>query len=337
MRRQSGVSLVELMVAMLLGLVLSLMLGYAYLAHHRTGQAGEASSSLQQNGRMAFELLGREVKMAGFSGCGYASQSNAINGGGGVVSQSTPVMGYDDKAPGDIPATVASRRLRGDVLGVSLVDADHELRVESHNPNSAQFKVNGAHDIKDGEVLMANDCRHAAVFQVSNANDSNLTIVHNTGSSVEPGNCSKYLRPATTEGDCSTNTAYDFSNARLYRLRNAYYYIGRNPYGEPALYRQATAGGAEELVEGVEDLQIVYGVDTDRDGSVDAYRTAATLSGTDWTLVRAVRIELLLKSAQGRALTESPQRYRFDGAEVLASDRLLRRVVSATVAIRNAE
>ena len=50
----------------------------------------------------------------------------------------------------------------------------------------------------------------------------------------------------------------------------------------------------EELAEGIEDMQITYGVDTNNDKAVDQYVTANAVA--DWATVLSVRISLLLAS-----------------------------------------
>src|SRR5690606_41658238 len=75
----------------------------------------------------------------------------------------------------------------------------------AHTTNSAQFKVNTSdHGIEDFDILMVCDYGQASIFQATNVNSSNVTIVHNTGNvSSGPGNCTKglgLLVECTTKG-----------------------------------------------------------------------------------------------------------------------------------------
>ena len=93
-------------------------------------------------------------------------------------------------------------------------------------------------------------------------------------------------------------------------MQTLVYYVKRSSSGTTtSLYRRIfdgdnAAGLEQELIEGVENMQLRYGVDTtvpDPDGIVDDYvvakgATAAT-SVTDWNKVVAVRVGLLMRSA----------------------------------------
>ena len=96
-------------------------------------------------------------------------------------------------------------------------------------------------------------------------------------------------------------------------------------------------GQVFELVEGVEDMQISYGEDTDGDRTADAYRDADSVF--DWSAVVSARIHLLLRTNDNN-LSDAPLDYVFNGATVAGaslptSDRYLRREFTATVAVRN--
>jgi type IV pilus assembly protein PilW len=93
------------------------------------------------------------------------------------------------------------------------------------------------------------------------------------------------------------------------------------------------------LVEDVEDIDIVYGVDTDGDGVVDVYRRADAVA--DWNQVVSARISLLVVGPENNVTTNA-QTYAFrdtDGDGLpdtqTAPDRRLRQVFSTTISLRN--
>jgi type IV pilus assembly protein PilW len=112
----------------------------------------------------------------------------------------------------------------------------------------------------------------------------------------------------------------------------------------PSLYRavfdEAGTALAEELVEGVENMQVTYGVDTNGDGRADNYQTAALVA--DWNTVQTVRIGLLLATSYSTT-SQTEQRqdttpfYDIGGMAQIAvqPDNRRRRVVVETVKIRN--
>jgi type IV pilus assembly protein PilW len=165
---------------------------------------------------------------------------------------------------------------------------------------------------------MVTDCTDAAIFQISNVN-TNGNIAHNTGVGV-PGNSSKALGKRYTGGE-------------LIGVRTAAYFIKANASGIPSLYRVRN-GVTEELVEGIEGLQVSFGDDTDSNGSIDQYVKANAVS--DWENVVAVKIELLGRSLRDNLLADDQkQSYYFNSSTVNATDRRLRKVFSAVVVVRN--
>lgn len=357
-----GLTLIELMISLTIGMVLIAAVGYAYLGGRAAYRQQEAMARMQEGARFAFETMTYDVRMAGFSGCRTTTSVNVLNGSnwyGNLFTQ--PLVGYE---PGSMPAAISGSVVAGDALAVLRADNSHEYVVTSHNPASAQFQLTANHDLKQGEILVATDCNHSVTFQMTNVNNNNTinTVNHNTGSGT-PGNCTKgFGETALGSGvpDCSSvnGVPYTFApGSRLLRMSGNIYYIGNNPNGIPSLYRLRldAAGGnaattAEELVEGVEDMQILYGVDTSNpatcsqtDGVVDAYVAASAVTATapcataadDWKKVLSVRISLLMRSDDG--IVSAPQSYFYTNPLVAttATDHRLRKVFTTTIAVRN--
>ncbi len=97
-------------------------------------------------------------------------------------------------------------------------------------------------------------------------------------------------------------------------------------------------GTETPLVEGVEEMQLEYGVDTDDDGSVDQYDPATTVTAAaNWPNVIAVRIGILLRTPdQIPKLTPDTSSYSILGQNFVApGDRRMRRLFTSTVTLRN--
>lgn len=362
-----GFSLVELLVSLTIGMLIVLVICYTYLASNNILRTIEINSRLQENARMAFELISYDVRMAGVSGCHLNSYTNVLTDKNAYDKNlfEQPLVGYENGLS-TFPSDLSSR-LRGDALTI-LRSSDSEYIIGSHNPSSAQFDLlnNKEHDIKPGEILIAADCvnHYAAIFQMTgpaNNNNNAKNIVHNTGS--DSLNCTKYLGAPSDSSNCETGTAYEFpAGSKLLRLNGNTYYVRMNGYGEPTLYRQrlshseeASASLADELIEGVQDINILYGVDTSAtaDNAVDQYVAASQVTSvapgaTDsdkWRRVMSVRISLLMVSTNDESATLKPQAYVFDGVSYdggsasghgpLPNDKKLRKVFTTTIAIRN--
>lgn len=123
------------------------------------------------------------------------------------------------------------------------------------------------------------------------------------------------------------------------------YYIAADTGAEPGL-RQRTADTVsgttttttQELISGVYDMQVLYGLDTSspQDGQLDSY----TATPSDWNQVIAVRINLLLGSENqvGESAMSLPVLFRKnDGTAFSAAsnDRRIYQTFSATIGLRN--
>lgn len=308
-RLARGLSLIELMIALLLGL---LVVGGAigiFTSNRRAYNATESLSRVQENARVAFEMMSRDVREAGGTPCAKnLPVGNVLNnptlhwwtnwGDGlhGYDNASTSAEFKKDASSNNVVAgTDAIDILSGSAMsGLTVVDNDPDA-----DTNSANFKLNqkpGDAGFKDGDLVMVCDYRQASLLQITNVQDTSATVVHNTGGSQSPGNCSKGLGVPTV---CSTNgTRYEYgTNSLLVKLLGARWYVGTNKNGGRSLYRSAVnaTGGnagttAEEVIDGVAGMRLSYLLPGQSD-----YVNAATV-GTRWPEVLAVRITIQLES-----------------------------------------
>lgn len=332
--RSRGLSLVELMIAVTLGMIVLLAVGEVYLSSSRTYRAQDALSRLQENARYALETLSYDIRMAGQVGCSY-DKSQSVN----VLADTSyadifgqPLRGIKD---GDaVPAPFTAVPLTGDAIRTARSD-EAETTIQSHVPASATFHFAEPTTISKEDIVVVTDCNTAAVFQASNPVTPDDTLVHNTGAVVTPGNCTKDLGPKpVATGACNTATEKEFGKgSKIFKMVSTLYYIAANPAGEPALYRQRLVKGVpetEELVEGVQDMRISYGLDTNGDRSVDS--TVATSGVVDWDQVQTVQVSLLLRSDD--QAVDGAQAYTFNGTTTTPADRRIRKVFNATIAVR---
>lgn len=86
------------------------------------------------------------------------------------------------------------------------------------------------------------------------------------------------------------------------------------------------AGIPQPLIDGVENMQIVYGVDTNGDFSANQFRTATNVTASgQWNNIIAVRIGLLLNTVGNVSYVNDSQNYDLVGTNVTAGADLLRR------------
>jgi hypothetical protein len=94
---------------------------------------------------------------------------------------------------------------------------------------------------------------------------------------------------------------------------------------------QLTCNG-QPVADNIEDLQIEYGIDSDKNGAIESYQNAGAVA--DFSQVAAVRVHLLVRGPSTNAASGS-QTYTFNGADVTRTDGFLRQVYTATFAVRN--
>ncbi|WP_222564082.1 PilW family protein [Novilysobacter antarcticus] len=289
--RESGLSLIELMISLVLGLmVVGAAIGM-FLSNHQTYRATESLARVQENARVAFELMAREVREAAGNPCAANLPiANVLNNPGASwwSNWAAGVIGYDNGAlSGTATGTDALELMSATSSGVTITEVP--------SANSANFKVNTAdHGFEEGEILMVCDYSQASIFQATNVNSTNVTIVHNTGGSVSPGNCTKGLGLPVVCTANGTGKIYG-PNSLVVKLHAARWFVADNGRNGRSLYRQPMNKGAlgarEEVSEGISDMQIQYLVA----GAVD-YVDAAP--GIAWQSVTAVRITLSLEGRE---------------------------------------
>ena len=378
-RQQAGLSLIELMIAMVIGLVLILGVIQIFSASRTAAQLAEGASRAQENARFAIDYLQRDIRMAGHFGC-VNDQAHFVRGDGdpvvnfaGVASGSghpldfsVSIQGYEapNTAPGGsltiggawsvptgLPTAISALSPRGgsDIL-VLRYFSPLGVPVESVTVSGAnsvlgvpvarwQSLTNG---MTGSPVLFGvADCQHADVFQGS---------ASAAGVNATAANLGRY-------------TPQPNGQTMVYRAESVVYYVANGASGEPALWRaRADASGSypaalrEELVEGIESLQLLFGLDntatiasgTPPVGNItvqnvaSAVTTATNATGANqWRRVGLVQVGILARSPS-RAAANNPAnvnaRQRALGVAFVppaSGDGRYRSTYEFTVALRN--
>ncbi|GAB3784397.1 prepilin-type N-terminal cleavage/methylation domain-containing protein [Dyella agri] len=313
-RPLAGFTLIELMVAMVLGLVVIAGVTSVFLANQQAHRTNQALGDVQDNTRIAFEMMARDIRDAGLTGCSndgrvanvlnngpvaggsawWADWNHALVGYGG--SQTDPAVTTGTAAGNRVGGTDSLQLLGGDGLGASMQVNAEPAATFTLNETGSNLKV----DLKVGDVMVVCDPDHAALVQLTSLSGGTLGHAGATGS---PGNCTTDLNYPTV---CSSTASYVFAtNAQITRLRAADWYVGNNPDGGRSLYRSSLVNNAgiptptsEELVSGVTNMSITY----HQAGSTGF---VAASSVGNWTQVDAVQVRLWLESADQHAGTDA--------------------------------
>lgn len=379
--RQAGLSLVELMVALVIGTILMLGVVQVFGASRASYQLSEGMSRAQENARFAIDFLQRDVRMAGHFGC-VNDQAHAQNTPSGLTNtlRSTThpaldfnrsIMAYeavgtsphrdskviisDSPSPGGtfspvLPAELdnaTSNRIAGsDILSLRFLAPEGvPVTAQGGTVPSPDFQFDAIRwdvlrsGVSTPGLFGVADCLNSTVFQA-------LTVTPGSGSIEFDVGAPLNERPFSV--------GFTAGQSYLHRAESVVYYVGTNDRGSSSLYRVrfgSNPGGAitsvrDEMVEGVENLQILLGQDRETSpskaptGYVDRYSDASVLgdNADQWRRVGSVQLGVLSASpdraAAPVALAGNELRAIGVTYEVPADGRY-RSTYQTTVALRN--
>lgn len=297
--RQDGLSIVELMIGITLGLIIVGAVTVLFANNTRTRQETEKTSQQIENGRYAAQMLLDDLRLAGsygeFSPTGLATPAtlpdpSVVDGTSLAAAIALPVQGYDGGGgmPGGVSAVLADRRAGTDVLVVR--------RASTCVAGSAGCDaVNTGRYTYFQTALCPNQLsvlESAKQFLIGT--DTNQFSVNNpavTGSANPPAFLAKK--------DCATP-----ADRRAYYVRIFFIANNNDPGDGIPTLKVADLGAGSfavvPLVAGIEQMQFEYGLDTNNDGAPENF-TAAPANAIAWRQVTAVKIHLLARNLQNTA------------------------------------
>ncbi len=361
-RGQHGVSLIELMVALLVGSLLMIGLVQVFSASRTAYQLSTGLARTQENGRFAMDMLQRDLRVAGHFGCvndqarflpgnvtpsrpalvsTFMTADAQVAGNYAAVTEpalrfDVPIMGYNaiGTSPGAtltlpsvpsvavagtawqpaIPEAIFARMTALPVAGSDVLVLRHfhpaGAQIDSVTPGETteiDFVDDHVGRLTEGvtepSMFGIADCMTAAVFGASGANLSSGSLSVAAGG----GNVRGLAEQAFVDGQ-----------AMLYRAESLVYYVGVNGQGNPALYRLRHAlsdgdvtAAPEELVEGIDSLQLVFGQDSNVDaasvptGNIGISATADAIGDDDaWRRVGLVQLGVVARSIDPAAAAQ---------------------------------
>jgi type IV pilus assembly protein PilW len=315
-RRQRGLTLIELLVSLIISLVLALAAAAAYLGTRATATATANMATLNETGKLAMDMIGRELQMAGYypailttsdlTTTIFGSFSNTKNTG--IAAYNNGLFGCDggafDPTTGACPAVTANAP---DSI-VTNYFAIPELDASTFG--------SGFDCLRQAVSLDPNNAAQIAIGRpryVSNR----FALVATTYTAQGPGGSTRSVN--TKSLGCNGN--------------------GRNP--ENTVY--------QPIFEGIEDMVFRYGVAVGATSlSPETYHTAAEVAAlpkvgdlTSWQRVTAVRVCLLTRSPENLRTADKAGALRTyadcRGANVTyaATDRTVYKKYERVFAIRN--
>lgn len=358
--RMGGLSLVELLISITLGLVLMAGVLQMFAGSKVTFATQQGVARVQETGRQVIEFLSKDIRMAGYSGCA-TRRSNAIDSTlfadkSYSTNMAQAIQGYIAKGTGlgSLPADSPVKLTQSaptDVVAVPnsdllvlTVSSESDVVITKTNDSATLFAnitntvvggCGGSNMISglcDGDVVAVSDCEYTRIFQITHLSDTAGSLHINHAANGTLGNTISSWQPDKNSLESFPPGSY------IQKIGRVTYFIGINPTTKRSSLYQVANGVTTELVEGVEDMRLQYGIDTNTGNSAaqivaDTYRTADQI--TDWNTVLSVRIQLLVQSADN-VLPET-RKIVFNGETKTydKKDKKLRQVFVSTVGIRN--
>lgn len=330
---QTGFSLVEVMIGLIIGLLILMGVVMVYLSGSRTAATTEALSRVQESGRFAMHFLSQDIRSAGFKRACQNDVNILLDETSAAYDEDLfnlddALMGWDDAA-GDFAANIPDY-VRGDVVLIKTASRVSGVTASGNTPaNAATINTTPVKSgLEAGSIIFVGDSESCDIFQKGNgANANGLGRGVGAGGN-DPGN--------KNPGSHTFSKAYDDS-MQIFLFDSTVFYIGTGLDGQPALKRvsfsSGTAGASEELVNGISDMQLLYGEDTDSDLSVDNYVAAGAVG--DWDDVVSIQVNLLATSFAAGVIDEAQTLPAPWNGLADPGDGRLRRVFNSTVGIRN--
>lgn len=325
---QRGLSLIELMVAMAMGLILMAGLIAVVVSSQVANRAVSNIGAMQEGGRFATDFLAQSITMADHWGGVEVKEVNM--------------------APGLITAV-------GNCDGAWITDLDESVR-----GYEGAAAIAGVTDFPSGCIAAGQYLAGTDILTLKYAGTSGMADDHSAGDD----NGRLYIRSRTGSGatmfvgNADVSGTYPIVDGwviypfviETFFLSSCSNINGACDDGVPTLVRQtihknsqnATQLTLEPLIENVETLQFQYGSDSDNDGSVDRFDSADTVP--DWTEVQTVRFSLLTRSPETEANYTDSKSYIHDGymvsgavsTVIAAADQAFhRKQYSRVIQIRN--
>jgi|APLak6261669570_1056073.scaffolds.fasta_scaffold00084_7 type IV pilus assembly protein PilW len=339
LHRQTGMTLVEIMIALLIGAFLLGGVLQIFINTRQSYRMQENLSRLQENGRFAMEFISRDLRMAGYMGCAslgsltpnfIATPQNPPNSNPAVnpLTALTAIVGSNNIANNwSTAACSASNQCvaNTDAVTIQYGGSCDGYLTGNMGTNNANIQISAANtcNIKQYDTVLISDCSAADVF-IDTSNDVpnavKQTIAHAQNQNSD-NKLSKVYGP----------------DAEVFVFRTYSYFIRTGASGQPALWRLNNSKAADatnpvELLEGIENIQILYGEDTDADGAANYYVPANSV--VNLANVISMRINVLVVTPDDN-IASQPRAYTFNGTTTTPTDRRLRRVFTSTLAVRN--
>lgn len=297
-----GFTLVELMVAMVIGLLTTVVVAQVLLFSEGQKRTTTAGADAQINGAQAIYAIQRDLQMAGY---GFAGTTSIL--GCPIYAKFNGADIATGAAPPTFPTTLAPVLIdstdphRNSIRILSSAKRNYAIPIKvtlpSYNPKGAGslrtiFPVTSVLGVQSDDLLLAAkaDATRCEVFKV-------------TAAPTVDGEINRDDQAATWNAEGFPSSVYSFGDllVNLGTVQDHTYSISANKALQISRFSidtPATAPSPQELHPNIVILQALYGKDTNADGAVDTYDRVTPTSAALWRQVLAIRIAVVARSSQ---------------------------------------
>ena len=389
---QRGLSLVELMISLTVGSVITAGIVQLFSANSDTHRVMMGQSRIQESARFALDFIGRDIYKAGYLGCFSNAPTpvffTAANGNNipYEFDLRTGLGGHDAFGVGlwapnlnGLPTTIGATNTNVFVAGTGIntnnivsgtdvlvirntLQQDSEIRLAQNMLTSRgnisvlvdQNRGLAALGFSQGDLAMIHDCEKATIFHATG-----VTLVATPDPLTEQVDIAHSLDPTDAWRNsfltlAQRNTFEDDANVSA--IETHIYFIapgtGANRSGDVplSLWKKSGTTAPVELVEGIENLQVLYGVSTDGNGTPNQYRRANQVVMNNVVTVRVTVIANTIDDVGGSSATShgcgiqncaytlvggALSAYNDNPNDANGRDGLIRRAFTQTFMLRN--
>lgn len=360
-RRTQGFSLIELMLALTLGLVVTAGIVQLFVGNNRTNQLITGQSRLQESARYALDFISTSTRNAGFYGCDPERDKlyNSLNANWEQVFELNlriPVQGFDGSGSGTgvgdwTPSLMnLPRNSSGGGGSVNAIVDGNGIDISTLVPGTdilvVRYQVapgyrvaqqidafedpvienTGDVDFAPGDYAVISNCEQAAIFNITGVGGgAELTLSRGSGLGLYANSPTGSLseQGISYGSDALSNN----QGSVVSEILTDIYFVAQssnlNNRGEniTSLWRKSGTDAPIEMVEGISDLQVLFGIDSTRNNGVAGANRYVTYAGVGASIIRSVRVSIEANTVD--VVSESPEP--------------ISRTFTQTISLRNSE
>ncbi len=272
-------SLIELMISLALGIILVSFSVPTFIGSLEIYNTSKAVARTDTGARFALSILSKNIRNAGFRGCDSGAVSVTNKTGDAQYAFTSRIFGQENVTSSQtISDTVTTRTLTlkntSDTITLASLNSSNAFLSTSNTASSNQITLNNAGDFNANDIVFLGDCESAVMLKISSLTGNTITLNSTPDIKFTAGTYI-YKHELTT---------YFISPSQLY-VNNA----GQTPN---ALWRKINTNDSEELIVGIEDLQLSYRIESETValGTLNQIVTATSVS--DSQTVNMIRFEI---------------------------------------------